>query len=321
MGTKHGAHGGETGGDEHCVVTTVTARSADEWEAAVSGSFVPLRVNRVDADFDGSISHRSLSAGMSVSRVRSGSSGLERTERAAKTDGVPSVLFVSHLFGTAQVSQSDRQCEQRAGQSVLYVTHRPYELRFPSTIDEIVFQIPIAEIGVQGSRIEQLSARSFDSSTPFRMLQSYLTDLVDGDFSAADAQYARIGGELLSLALGSIIGDTSSLSPDTTLVTMRQFIRAHCGNPSLDPAAVAAAFHVSRRQLYNMFQLAGHSPAEAIRRARIDRACTLLRNDPERAVTQIAFEAGFADATTFSRVFSSTHGVTATQWRRGDRAA
>lgn len=302
-------------------VTTVTARSADEWEAAVSSSFVPLQVNRVDASFNGSINHRSLDAGISLSRVRCGSSHLERTEGASRADGVPSVLFVSHRSGSAQVTQSDRYSAQRGGQSVLYLTHRPYELRFPSAIDEVVFQIPVADIGLRAARVEQLSARTFDSSTPFRMVQSFLTDLVDCEPSAADAQLAGVGGELLALALGSLMDDVSPISPDATVVAMKQFIQANCADASLDPEAIAVAFHVSRRQLYNLFRRTGTSPAEEIRRARIRRACTVLLNEPGRAVTQIAFEVGFVDATTFGRAFSSVHGVTAGEWRRGERAA
>lgn len=302
-------------------MTTVIARSADEWETAVSGSFVPLRVKQISPGFDGSIAHRSFDSGVSVSRVRSGDSRLERTETAARADAVPSVLFVSHLSGLARVSQNGRQSDQRAGQSVLYVTHRPYELSFPSAIDEVVFRIPIARLGLRESRVEQLSARTFEPSDSFRLVHTFLTELCACEPSAVDSQLARVGGELLSMALMSLDGEVAPRSPEATLAAMTQFIRWNATDRSLDPDAVARAFHVSRRQLYKIFQAAGRRPADVIRRTRIDRACDLLRADPGLRVMEIAFRCGFDDATTFARAFASIVGISASAWRSGERAA
>lgn len=294
----------------------MTARSADEWETAVSRSFVPLRVNRITHAFEVSVARRRIGPATAISRVTSGSSALERTPVAARSDGVPSVLFVSHRAGSARVTQADRQSAQHSGQSVLYVTHRPYELSFPSAIDELVFQIPIADIGLSEARVERMAARTFEPTAPFRVMQSFLAELAACEPSAADPQLARVGGELLSVALGSLTDDPAPRTAEAALVAMKQFIRTNAADRALDPAAVAAAFHVSRRQLYNMFQTAGETPAEAIRRARVDRAATLLRAEPDRPVAQIAYEAGFEDQSTFARAFAAALGMSASEWRR-----
>ncbi|NRG43022.1 AraC family transcriptional regulator [Rathayibacter sp. VKM Ac-2835] len=302
-------------------MATVTARSADEWEAAVSRSFVPLQVSRVSEAFDAAITHRPLAPGTFLSRVRCDSSELERSAAQAAHESVPSVLFVSHVSGTARVAQSDRTSLQRKGQSVMYVTHRPYQLSFPSRIDEVVLQIPIVELGLRHTVVEQLAARTFDATAPFRLVQGFLTELAASDASPADQQLARMAGELLSLALGSMTDHTAPVSADTALVAIRRFIRENAGDRSLDPSSLAAAFHVSRRQLYNVFRSTGETPAEAIRSARVERAAVLLRREPDRPIAQIAYESGFEDQSTFARAFAAVHGVSAAGWRRGGLAA
>lgn len=295
----------------------MTAQSADEWEAAVSRSFVPLQVSRVADAFDAAITHRPLAPATFLSRVRSGASDLERSAAQAAHDSIPSVLFVSHTSGAARVAQSDRTSVQRKGQSVLYVTHRPYQLSFPSHIDEVVLQIPIAELDLRPAAVEELAARTFDPTAPFRLVQGFLTELADGDASPADPQLARVAGELLSIALGSMTDHTAPVSADTALIAIRRFIRENAGDRSLDPSSLAAAFHISRRQLYNVFRSTGETPAEAIRSARVERAAVLLRQQPDRPIAQIAYDSGFEDQSTFARAFAAVHGVSAAGWRRG----
>lgn len=302
-------------------MTTLIARSPDEWETAVSQSFVPLRVAHVEDAFEASITRRALGPATFLSRVRSASSNLERTAAAASSDSVPSVLFVSHVTGLARVAQADRQAAQRGGQCVLYVTHRPYALSFPSTIDEVVFQVPITDLGFSVTAAERFAARTFEQTTPFRLVQGFLAELAASEPSSADMQLARVAGELLSVALHSTERDTAPASAEATLVAMKQFIRANADDRALDPSALAAAFHVSRRQLYKVFQATGESPAEAIRRERVERAAVLLLRDPVVPVAQIAFAAGFTDQSTFARSFTAVHGMSAVEWRRDRRAA
>jgi AraC-like DNA-binding protein len=97
---------------------------------------------------------------------------------------------------------------------------------------------------------------------------------------------------------------------------VKQFVREHASDSGLDPSAVAAAFHVSRRQLYNLFAEAGESPAEMIRQWRLDLAQGMLVNEPRRPVESIAFECGFTDSSTFTRAFKATTGQTPAAYRR-----
>lgn len=98
------------------------------------------------------------------------------------------------------------------------------------------------------------------------------------------------------------------------------FVSDHAHDPNLDPTAIAAAFHLSRRSLYALLEPLGLSPGELIRRERIARAARLLQTD-DVSVETVAYRSGFTDPRTFSRAFRSVHGVTPGAYRRRFRTA
>jgi AraC-like DNA-binding protein len=61
---------------------------------------------------------------------------------------------------------------------------------------------------------------------------------------------------------------------------------------------------MSRRKLYDLFDRAGTTPADFIRRERVEHAARLLESRSQAtSISDVAFDAGFTDTTTFSRVF------------------
>lgn len=290
--------------------------SADEWEDAVSRSFVPLRVSRLSKGFVGRISRQQLDSSYRVSRVECDGSVLNRTPKQATGESEQSVLFVTHLSGQARVTQNGRLAAQKPGQSVLYLTDRPYELDFPTAIDEVVLQVPASALSTRRRRLDELAARSFEPTTPFRLLQTYIMQLSREGTDGAAAGLGRVAAELLDIALGSLDGTSVPSSGNATYVGIKQFIREHASDADLDPSAVAAAFHISLRQLYKLLTEAGESPAEMIRQRRIDLAQGMLVNEPRRPVATIAYECGFTDSSTFTRAFRANTGQTPAAYRR-----
>ncbi len=82
---------------------------------------------------------------------------------------------------------------------------------------------------------------------------------------------------------------------------------------------IASYVGISVRQLERAFEAAlGLSPAAFQRRVRLDYAKWLLSNS-DRAVTQIAFDCGFADGAHLSREFRSAFGSAPARFRRETR--
>ncbi len=199
---------------------------------------------------------------------------------------------------------------------MLYVTHRPYELAFPTAIDELVYQVPVSGLSTSPRRLDALASRSFEPTTPFRLLRTFLTGLLEAHDDDNAGGLARIALELLDVALASLDGVHRTTSPETALVSVKQFIREHANDAALDPAAIAAAFHISLRHLYNLFAETGQSPADMIREARVDRAKRLLVTELHRPIASIAHECGFSDPTTFTRTFKAKTGLGPGAYRR-----
>ncbi|MGF7234580.1 MAG: helix-turn-helix domain-containing protein [Frankia sp.] len=296
------------------------AETAEEWADSVARSFVPLRVNRLATDFTGLIRERSLARGVRISAVRCGASELARTAKAARGDQEPLVLFVTHRSGHAGVEQGGRSATQRPGQSVLYTTNRPYELRFPTAIDEQVLSVPARALTTRLRDVERLAARSIDAAAPVRVLRACLDEIAASAPGDHESGLADMAASLLDVVFAALLGERRSTSKAVLARSVRQFIADHAHDPRLDPSAVAAAFHLSRRSLYDLLQQESASPGELIRRERTAQAARLLQTQ-EAPVESIGSRCGFTDARTFSRAFASVYGVTPGVYRREHRAA
>jgi AraC-like DNA-binding protein len=84
---------------------------------------------------------------------------------------------------------------------------------------------------------------------------------------------------------------------------------------SLDIPALARIAHVSESHFIRTFKSTfGETPHRYLQRRRVERAMTLLRQT-DRAITDVAWDVGFASLGTFSRTFSTIVGLSPTEFR------
>ncbi len=103
--------------------------------------------------------------------------------------------------------------------------------------------------------------------------------------------------------------------PKDTLNQAIDYIHAHLGE-NLSLADMAATLHISQYHFCRLFkQSTGMSPHRYLMQQRLDRAKQLLRL-PERTVTTIALDCGFANQSHFAKYFRRHTGVSPTQFRR-----
>lgn len=96
---------------------------------------------------------------------------------------------------------------------------------------------------------------------------------------------------------------------------VRADLRGDLSLAALARRAHASAFHFARR----FKAVTGETPARFVQRARLERAATLMRARPDRALGDIATEVGFGAVSDFSRVFKQHHGVPPSRWDRKSR--
>ncbi|EIT70490.1 helix-turn-helix domain-containing protein [Hydrocarboniphaga effusa] len=105
--------------------------------------------------------------------------------------------------------------------------------------------------------------------------------------------------------------------PNDRFERARQSIGEQISNPDLNADDIAASLFMSRRALYLLFKKHQITPAELIRDVRLDKAAEelLVTDCSTRKITDIAFDFGFSDCATFSRLFKQRFGTTPTEFR------
>jgi AraC family transcriptional regulator len=97
------------------------------------------------------------------------------------------------------------------------------------------------------------------------------------------------------------------------------YVEAHLGEDltieTLAQVALFSPFHFHR--IFSA--VTGETIGAFVARVRIERAATMLTARPDRPVTQIALETGFASPSSFSRAFREAYRVSPTEWREGGR--
>lgn len=89
--------------------------------------------------------------------------------------------------------------------------------------------------------------------------------------------------------------------PATSFEEFRAYIESHCEDPALTPDLLAEHSGMSLRTLQAIFAREGTSPAQEVRRARLQRGHRMLEEG--NAVAEAAFSSGFNDVGTFSRAY------------------
>ncbi|NKZ06826.1 helix-turn-helix domain-containing protein [Actinomadura latina] len=142
--------------------------------------------------------------------------------------------------------------------------------------------------------------------------------------------------ELVTGAAGEWLGEPPAPTPESAesaesaemLRAIREWIEERLPDPALSPAVIAAAHHISVRQLYRVFRPAGTTVARYVRARRLEN-CRRELSDPflgTERIGAIADRWGLPDAAAFSRAFRAAYGQTptacrarATGLRRDDR--
>ncbi len=154
------------------------------------------------------------------------------------------------------------------------------------------------------------------------VLISYLETLRNGDAVHALCPAGRQAAQEAALCLlGGVVserGTTDSQQLGTAIVAVaKRTIDRHLDDPSLSPAAIAAALGVSVRTLHRSFAAEGETPMAYLRRRRLGAARDeLARAGTATRIADVAAHWKFSDASHFTRQFKEAYGTTPTTFLR-----
>ena len=136
--------------------------------------------------------------------------------------------------------------------------------------------------------------------------------------SLGTATLALARALFLSVSPDGLDGDTLE---DTLLIRVKAYIADHLAEAGLNPTSIAAANHVSVRQLYKTCAHADLQLEQWIITQRLERAREdLARPTPAPiSITALAGRWGFASPSHFTRRFHAAYGITPREWQALNR--
>ena len=145
-------------------------------------------------------------------------------------------------------------------------------------------------------------------------LEKYLSLIeVSGERSEVSGERSEVSGERSEVSGEESQDSGESLDP--MLQRVMQFVDENIANSDVNVGDMASAAAVSRSGLQRKVKQAmGITPQDLLRKARIKRACQLLRQT-DKTVAEVAYACGFSDPKYFSRSFKQSTGLSPTEYK------
>jgi AraC-like DNA-binding protein len=293
------------------------------WKHVVSSTFVPLEVSspRGEGDFLGRLRGSDLGS-LRLAEVSAQAHTAHRTARLVKVAPAGCYKLGLQLRGSSVLAQDGREVRLAPGDFTVYDTDRPYTLALSGPHRMLILLFPRDMLSLPEHRVARLTATRMPGEPggmgaligPFL---AKVADLLDEADAPRPSTAVRLAGNVVDL-LATVLAerlDTGCGDPGTghraLMLRITAFIEEHLGEADLAPAQIAAAHHVSLRQLHKLFHASGTTAAGWIRQRRLEHCGHDLR-DPRYVawpVAAIGARWGYPDPAHFSRLFKASYGL------------
>jgi AraC-like DNA-binding protein len=226
-------------------------------------------------------------------------------------DSNPDVLNLTLQYaGRSWNSTGGRTCFTERDDIVLYDPGQALELRTTESTQAIVVRMPIAraEYHVPGlQKLVGIPVRGNGGGGA--ILASFLRSVWAELHANGAAEWTQGIGDafwgLLPLAYALDNGlSTQSVGRDKRWREVRSIVDRGLSENQFGAHAIAAEMGVTVRYVQMMFARMATTPTAYIQRRRVERAAAILRQrGHETPITEVAFDVGFSDASSFSRAF------------------
>ncbi|WP_233809771.1 helix-turn-helix domain-containing protein [Paraburkholderia sp. HP33-1] len=249
---------------------------------------------------------------------------IERSPELVRQYPKDSVFACQIVRGSAYFIQNERCTLVDAGETIVYDTRLPYLFGFLSEMRQFLIDIPVTAF-TERFRIDlsrgplKLTRHIGTGAMLGRTLNSTLDAFFKDPVKADPGLLVEHAGALLEAMIDcEIHGERHSRSSMSYLLTARQYIAHHLGEPELTSQSVADALGISLRHLNRMFAAEDESVSAYIWSKRASHAHTDLVNPmlARTSVGEIAFRWGFSSQAHFSRVIRDRFGASPNALRK-----
>lgn len=257
---------------------------------------------------------RSISEGAGGQVVR----GTSHIREASKPD---SYFICAPRKGSIAIAQAGRRSAVPAGDFTILDTRLEYTIDLASKLDALWISLPINSFEAVVQRPLEIVGRRLSGASGMGYVASRFIASLKGPWQDSPRQgeipLGSITAELIRGAASDSPQTPSHSDPDhwSTTERARAFIDLHLGDEGLDPERVAKGVGVSRRHLSELFAAEGTTIMGWARLRRLELCADELERSLPRSglIAEIAYKYGFANISSFNRVFAQTFGKTPTQ--------
>jgi AraC-like DNA-binding protein len=263
--------------------------------------------------------------GVSITHVVTSGMDTTRTRRQTAADSTP-VIALS--LGMARGSVLERYGEQRRttpGAVNLVELTEPYRSRIARGTNGWSVKIPLEQLAVPPSTIRNACA-GLSASPVHPVFAHHLRSMArQAPRLEGDGAGALLGTATIALAralICSAADDSRRIDEamsDSLLIRVQTYVRAHVTDPGLSPERIAAAHHVSLRQLYRACAAADLRLEQWIIELRLEGARQELAGAQSRSrtIAAVARHWCFINPSHFAHRFREAYGVTPREWQAG----
>lgn len=297
--------------------TTASApagRETEFWRSTVCEAIFELDVTIGREDrFQASLCQQRVGA-LGLSRIAmNAEQTIERTHQAIARSPEAQYEFVVVESGHVRVEHRGSDIMLKSGDSLLIYNGDTFRLRTEPHSRTASYHVPASWLELWLPEPQKAAAELIDGSSPWGRVLSALTSTwppgATGECARGSLFADQFGGALaFALQAGR---DQARPGAKGTFERCLQHVQAAASDCELDAQSVADAMHISLRYLHKLFAAHGTSYGAELLRVRLDIAARLLRQPQFNAlpVAEIAWRAGFADASHFYRRFRECFGM------------
>ncbi|WOC12663.1 AraC family transcriptional regulator [Gordonia sp. MP11Mi] len=249
---------------------------------------------------------------------------IARTAERVRTDPYELLLVtVTSMRGRTVLRQDGKEHAYSAGDLMFVSTASPFLQSAANVTDPSGLAIPLAMLGRHRALAERrgrpTNKPTLLSGAAAGFVRRFAADTAAADvpLPSADAELAAV--DLITAALAELASDEGYRLQDDVLFNNQsalELIARRHRDPDFTPDSIAAELHLSRRQLYRLFENSGRSLATRIADARVETAREMLGANPWLPVSSISAACGFGSVATFRNRFKTRYGIGPVEYRQ-----
>jgi AraC-like DNA-binding protein len=265
---------------------------------------------------------------LGIAHVAGSSVRASWTHITAEADKGPGLVLVMNLFGAGTLAQLGREATVPTGSSILFSSSDASRME-RSKSRFLLVAVPLKELApmlVDPDAAMMSVVRN--TIEPLRLLPAYIDLLIKDPALLEAAELRRLAvdhiHDLIALTVGAT-RDAAEIAVGRGLSAARlRAIKADIAQNiagDVTAAALSARHGLSDRYIRKLFEGENTSLSQFVLGERLIRVHRMLA-DPryaDRTISNIAFEVGFADLSTFNRKFRRCFGLTPSEVRCGSR--